>query len=170
MKLKEPFQRLHLNDACLFLSTATVGQHPFSQQRFYFSVTNLLLITADFSASANQITEILHPHDLLKPLFSSETPQARHLLLALLSTHIFLPSSYRRAHWALNCHWFPSPKFQSFSVDLSKAMWSGLSQQCPSILVPACLRVIIPVVKRWSKASSGGKGLIRWHFYFIVHN
>lgn len=60
-----------------------------AKQRFYFSVTSLLLITADFSASANQITQILHPHDLLKPLFSSETPQARHLLSALLSTLFF---------------------------------------------------------------------------------
>lgn len=139
-----------------------------AKQKFYFRVTSLLLITANFfSDPANQITQTLNPHDLLKSLFSSEIPQASHLLSALLPTFLFLSSSYRIAHWALNCHWFPSPKLQSFSTVLSKTMWSGLHSNAPLF----CYQLIFGLLFLWWKDDRKRvwrKGS-NW-LAFILHN
>jgi hypothetical protein len=52
------------------------------------------------------------------------------------SQHVYLPSSYRTAHKALNTQWLSSPKVLKSFHNPPKTTCSYLSQQYPTILIP----------------------------------
>jgi hypothetical protein len=109
-------------------------------QRFCFSSSGILLITADSSAPTNQNYRIftIKITTALKRVFnlSSEISQARPPSSALFSTlSSKTPTQYPRELLTPNGSF--SPKFQSPSTVLPKT-WSGCHRNTP-LLVSICL-------------------------------
>ena len=136
-------------------------------QKFHFSCSGILLITADSSSPANQnhrIFPIKIAMALKKFLIFPLKFHKPGLHLLHCSQH-YLPSSYRTSHRVLNTEWIFWPKVP-MSFHSSPKTWSGCHRNTP-LLIPFCLsQGFYSCTNIMTKKQLGRKG---FNPAYIVH-